>query len=70
MKGYAITIQLLEWKKSEQDKTVFKEVNAHYLGNFSRQTGEKTYNRLSKLLLEINPVSGTNMRRKKRGNRR
>lgn len=69
MKGYAIEVRLLEWKKSDGHETVFKELKSHYLGSFSSQTGEKTYDRLSKLLFETNPAIGTKMRRKKRGNR-
>lgn len=70
MKGYAIEVRLMEWKKSDGHETVFKELKSHYLGSFSSQTAESTYKRLSSILAHTNPVIGTKMRRKKRRNRR
>lgn len=62
MKGYAIEIKLFKWQEHEGGKTIFTEVKSHYLGNFSSQTSERTYERLDSFLFQTQPGIGTRAR--------
>ncbi len=67
MKGYAVEIKLLEWQKPDDQGTDFKQLKSHYVGSFSKETSERAYGKLDKLLDQLSvkrrPTEATNRKR-------